>query len=56
MDKDKIKIFTNGLRLDIPKDVLMVDNFPRSNLEALSKTQRSEAIILRMVREKSVHK
>lgn len=54
-DKGKIKIFINGLRSNIAKDVLIRDNPPRSYSGALGKTFNLEIMRQRMTKERGEH-
>lgn len=48
IDKRKIEIFINGLRLDIAKDMFTKDNLSRSYTVVVGKAYRSKARRLRM--------
>lgn len=51
IDKGKMKIIINRLKLDITKDVLMRDNLTKLYSKALSVTQRLKTLKLRMTNE-----
>lgn len=44
IDKGKTWIFINGLKVGIPKDVLMEDNLPKSYTKVVGRAQRGHEI------------
>lgn len=47
-----MKIFINGLKANIAKDMLIRDNPSKSYIDAVGRTQQSEAVRLRMLKER----